>query len=76
MFIKIIDTKTDCDRPEYAVTSATRCAIINLEAVEAITKVSGCEDKIKIHLRCAKEFKADIECLDMIVDNIKMVECL
>jgi hypothetical protein len=78
MFIKIIDTRTHPDgfRPDYAITEETRCAIINVDSIEAITKVKGCDDKIKIHLRCQKEFKADIECLDIIVNNIQMVECL
>jgi len=67
MFIKIKDTATNFDRPAYTITEEDRCAIINVGAIEAITFLKGCNDKIKIHLQSGKEFKADSGYLDEII---------
>lgn len=71
MFLRIKDTKTSSDRHHLARTMETRETIINVDAIEAITYVSYCTDKIKIHLSCEKEFKADILYLDKILELVQ-----
>jgi len=53
-----------------------RKTLISLAAISAITTASNNPTKIKIHLTCGKEFRADEECLDepVLIDLDKLLK--
>ncbi len=55
MLIKIQDTDIEFDPVRYAWIESSH--------ITAITHVEYNREKIKIHLTCGKEYRADFECL-------------